>query len=58
MSEHINNHLIAWCNKSRNNAFDTYKKIYGYLMRLDKIDMEYMINRYSWADIESIIDNQ
>lgn len=56
MNEYTINHLIAWAVNHRNNAMDVVKAICDYMARLDKDDVEYMINRYTWQEIEGIVN--
>lgn len=56
MDDYTLNHLMAWAIKHRNNAIDTVQAICDYMARLDKEDVTYMTERYTWQEIEDIVN--
>lgn len=56
MDDYTVNHLIAWAQEHRTNAFEFVESVCNYMARLDKEDVAYMIERYTWQEIEGIVN--
>jgi len=56
MDEYTMNHLMNWATNHRNDPLEFVKSVCDYMARLDKEDVAYMIERYTWQEIEGIVN--
>jgi hypothetical protein len=54
MTEYQINHLMDWAATHRFLAMETVNAIMGFLARLDKEDVQDLLERRSWSEIEEL----
>ena len=54
MNEYQMDHLMKWARDHRFHAMETINAIMGFLARLDKEDVQDLLAKRSWSEIEEL----